>query len=818
MSAYRPPLLRPVRPAVAALLAALSLLAAAPRAAAEESPVGKLVADVVPVNNRIRPTQHILGKMLTRPGKPYDEAIARDDVARLMKSNWFAPNGVELKTSLTQDGKVVVFVHVQELKSVVHRISFLGNKHYSESELHDALALSQVRQGAAMNPANNRYAAAQIAQKLKEDGRHYAAVSLLKGDRPGDEEVVFNIVEGPVVRVGRVDFRGNEIASDDRLRTVVNTKGALFGTPTILTDRFVPAKLNEDIQQLLLYYRRLGYLDAQVATSDEPMGADMAAVKVTFHIREGRPYTVRSVKMDGNVTLAEARLRKGVGLEVGKPYDESVVQADLKRLTTMHGYEGLQVGVEPGVFLVPGQPGVVDVHYKVTEPERVANQGAGAAVGPRGPDRLGEIEIVGNTITQKRVILNQLTGLNPGQILEYPRVEEARQNLIRLQIFDNDPPPVIEVLPPKNPDSPFRDIRVTVRETRTGMVGLQVGVNSNAGLSGTATLNQRNFDITRVPTSFDDLLGGKAFRGGGQEFRLTAMPGTTIQRYEATWREPFLFDQPYGLTNSMYYGGRQFFEYSENRYGNRVTVDRRLDEYGVWHANFSSRAEGLELYNIPEYAPQSITRDQGSKFLLGLRGGITRDTRDSFLMPNTGSVLEMNVEQVLGSNTFPIGTIEGTKFWTLHQARDGGWKGVLALRSQLTVMADGAPVYERVFGGGFRSLRGFSFRGVGPYEAAGPGQPVVNTGGRFAFLNTAEYQIPLMASERVRFVTFVDHGTIESSVAIRDYRVSVGVGLRIQIPAFGPLPIALDFAWPIRKGPFDNEQIFSFYVGWIGGQ
>lgn len=807
---------RPFRPALV-VLAAACLFADLPRATAEDLPAGKLVADIIPVNNRLRSKAHILGKMLTKEGKPFDEAVAREDVTRLMKTNWFAPNGIELKTSLTPDGKVLVFVHVQELQSTVKRVSFLGNKHYSENELFETLTLSQVRQGAAMNPANNRYAAAQLTRKMQDDGRYYAQVSLLKGDQPTDEEVVFNIVEGPVVRVGRVDFRGNEIATSARLRTVVNTKGARFGTPTILTERFVPAKLNEDVQLLLAYYRRLGYLDAQIVPDVDPTG-DLAAVKVTFVIREGRMYTVRSLKMDGNRSLPEAKLMKGTDLKVGKPYDESVVQADLKRIGIIYGNEGRQVGVEPGVFLVPDQPGVVDVHYKVTEPERVAQQPGGGPGVPRGPDRVGKIEIVGNSVTAQRVILNQLTGINPGQILEYPRIEEARQNLIRLQIFDNDPPPTIEVLPPDNPDSPFRDIRVTVRETRTGMVGLQVGVNSNAGLNGTLTVNQRNFDILRFPTSVDDVLGGRAFRGGGQELRLTAMPGTTIQRYEATWREPFLFDQPYGLTNSIYYSGRQFLEYSENRVGERVTVDRRLDEYGVWRANVSARAEYVNLYNIPAGAPDTIARSNGGNAVFGLRAGLTRDTRDSFLMPNTGSVLEMGFEQVFGTNTFPIGTIEGTKFWTVHQARDGGWKGVLALRSQLTVMPDSAPVYERVYGGGFRSIRGFTFRGVGPFEQGAPGTIPLNVGGSFAFLNTIEYQIPLMANERVRFVTFVDHGTIEGNVAIRDYRVSAGVGLRIQVPAFGPLPIALDFAFPIRKGPYDNTQIFSFYVGWIGGQ
>jgi outer membrane protein insertion porin family len=160
----------------------------------------------------------------------------------------------------------------------------------------------------------------------------------------------------------------------------------------------------------------------------------------------------------------------------------------------------------------------------------------------------------------------------------------------------------------------------------------------------------------------------------------------------------------------------------------------------------------------------------------------------------------------------PIGTAEYTKFWTLHQARDGGWKGILAVRSQLTLMGDNAPVFERVFAGGFRSLRGFAFRGVGPVDNG------YYVGGNFSFLNTVEYQLPLMANERISFVAFCDHGTVERGVRITDYRVSLGVGMRLKVPALGPLPIALDFGFPVVRGPQDQKQVFSFYLGWIGGQ
>jgi outer membrane protein insertion porin family len=70
----------------------------------------------------------------------------------------------------------------------------------------------------------------------------------------------------------------------------------------------------------------------------------------------------------------------------------------------------------------------------------------------------------------------------------------------------------------------------------TGSLMFGASVNSDAGLVGSIVLNERNFDILRPPTSFDDILEGRAFRGAGQEFRIEAMPGTQVQSYRATFR------------------------------------------------------------------------------------------------------------------------------------------------------------------------------------------------------------------------------------------------------------------------------------------
>ena len=64
-------------------------------------------------------------------------------------------------------------------------------------------------------------------------------------------------------------------------------------------------------------------------------------------------------------------------------------------------------------------------------------------------------------------------------------------------------------------------------------------------------------------------------------------------------------------------------------------------------------------------------------------------------------------------------------------------------------------------------------------------------------------------------MAFLDTGTVERSVEIRNYRVAAGLGLRLYIPQLGPLPIALDFATPISKAHGDHTQLLSFWIGFI---
>ena len=781
--------------AVLLLLAAGVAHAQAPPVADPQDPAGKLVAEVVPTDNKMHGTALILAKMDTKPGRRYDHAVMLADVERLSGTRWFQPGGVNISTRVREDGQVQVFVKVRELATAVKEVKFLGNQHYSESEL---LELIQVKRGQPLNPPMNQLAAQTILSKMREDGRAYAAVELMEGTKVGDERVVFNVVEGPVVRVRGVDFRGNKTASSGRLATQILTSGPLiprFVTP--LSQKYQGGLIEEDKRRLTDYYHRLGRLDVRIREELVPYPADPAQVTVVYHVVEGPEFTVEAVRLSGNKAFADDRLNKVIGLKAGERFDRDKVDGDKARLKHVYGAAGYNAVVAEEYIADPTRPGVVTVQYQVTEPRLE-------------PARVGRVSLEGNTVTADRVILNQLP-FYPGQILDYGALDVARANLNRLGIFDGEEPPTIEEIA-QDADSPFRDIRVKVKETRTGMFALTANVNSDAGVNGSIVVNQRNFDITRFPTSLDDLFGGKAFRGGGQELRVEAMPGTQLQRYSVTWREPYFLDSRLGLTGSGYFYQRAFAEYTEDRVGARASLDYRFLDSNLWRASASTRLEDVNIRNLSGFAGPKLLADQGHATVLGLRAGLNRDSRDSYLLPSSGSVLDVGAEQILGSVAFPIGTAEYTNYNTLYERKDHSGKIVLANRSQLTAMAGNAPVYERAFAGGFRSLRGFTFRGVSPTENG------LHIGGTFAFLNSHEVQLPLLANDKLWAVAFCDHGTVDDRYSLSNYRVSVGAGLRVVVPAMGPLPIALDFAVPLRRDPMDNKQLFSFYVGWFGGQ
>lgn len=372
------------------------------------------------------------------------------------------------------------------------------------------------------------------------------------------------------------------------------------------------------------------------------------------------------------------------------------------------------------------------------------------------------------------------------------------------QLFPNGP---IDPFAPPYSD-PAVDLFVDLQETQTGRLMVGVAVNSDAGLVGQILIDEQNFNWQRYPRSMEELANGRAFRGGGQRFRLEAAPGTEVQRYLASFQEPYLWDSPVSLGLSGSFYDRRYFDWDEQRLGGRVSLGYQWTENDL-SAAVSYRGENVNIRNIRETVPPlaELEEVKGGNVLHGFRLTVANDTRDSAFLATTGHYAEISVEQVIGTFDYPRATLDLRQYALMFERPDHSGRHVLSYATRLGFTGTNTPVYDRFFAGGYSTLRGFDFRGASPVKQG------VRVGGDFEWLNTFEYLFPLTADDMMHGVLFVDYGTAAENVTLHDMRVAPGFGLRVTVPAMGPAPIALDFAWPVASAPYDDRQVFSFSIG-----
>lgn len=370
--------------------------------------------------------------------------------------------------------------------------------------------------------------------------------------------------------------------------------------------------------------------------------------------------------------------------------------------------------------------------------------------------------------------------------------------------WDNIPVPPSMQQPPAN----FADLDAMVQETQTGRFQFGVGVNSDAGVTGQIVIDERNFDITRLPNSWDEVINGTAMRGAGQGFRLEAMPGSQVQRYLASFTEPYLFGfSPISFNISGFYFTRAYTDWMEERLGGRAALGYRLSP--DLSVSAALRAENVDISQPRVLGVPELDAVVGSNDLFTARFTLTHDTRDIPFFPTEGHYLEIAYEQAFGEYNFPRGEIDYRKYFLVRERPDGSGRHTLALSGRLGVTGTDVPLFENYFAGGFSTLRGFAFRGASPVDNS------VVVGGPFRLLTSAEYFFPLTADDMIKGVIFCDAGTVETTNHIDwdNFRVAPGFGLRLNIPAMGPAPLALDFAFPVAKASTDNTQTFSFFFG-----
>ena len=332
------------------------------------------------------------------------------------------------------------------------------------------------------------------------------------------------------------------------------------------------------------------------------------------------------------------------------------------------------------------------------------------------------------------------------------------------------------------------------------MVG--VAASSFQGLFGNITVYEKNFDIWNVPRSFNDIFNGTAWRGGGQEFRLDIQPGTNINRFQLSLREPYLFDLPIGAGVAGYWFNRFYPDWDERRGGGRFSLGR---QFGTSiYADAALRIEDINFYGFRTPAPAQYLAAAGESTLLSLRPSLRFDNRNNPFMATKGQYAEFSFEQGWGTFTWSKFDAEGRTYFPTGSRPDGTGQQFFTLRGHFGIATQGIPVYESYFAGNFGSLRGFQYRTVSPHAL---GVPV---GGVMMVLGSIEYQFPLTASDTFQQVIFTDFGTVEGDYNFHKLRASIGTGLRMRIPQMGPIPLGFDLAFPISYAEGDRMRYFNF--------
>jgi len=765
--------------ALAALWAASGMMQQSPPRETVEPQDGQIIRKIEFVGLKNVAEGYVRSIIKTEVGQPFNARAVEQDVTRLVKTNKF--DAARAEPSVVDGELVLTFRFVE--RPFVEAVEFEGNRKFKTKDL---LPDADLSPGSPISEFSIKQAIANIERKYKDAGYYYIKVDVNRGRLLQDHVVVFEIREGPRVKIRKIVFQGNTLFRSGLLKDQIESKTYIW---IFRTGDFDADRADRDCAGLQNFYKDQGFLDARVGYKIE--FKNETDLTLTFIIDEGVRYSIKSIAFKGNHVFSADELLAATKLKPGDILLNEKLVGDIKTITDKYGEEGYIYAEVRSDWVYAKEEAQVELTITINEREQF---------------RFGRIIIRGNATTKDKVVRRELRFF-PEELYNTVAVRSAEQRLVETRLFNT------AVITPAGDQPGVRDALVRVEEAEANIVLFGVGVTSNSGLVGSITLENRNFDLFDYPRNATELFKGKAFRGAGQTFRIQIEPGTELMRGRIDFREPYLLDQEIGFGTSFYVFQRNRDEWDETRVGFNISFDKRWRE-GIlknWAAETAFRFEHVDISDVSWKEPEEIKKADGGNWLTSVKETFVRDMTDSRWLPTRGNRTSIAYEQVgaFGGDWFFGKLIADTAqhFTLLTDSSDR--KHVLSIGATVGQIFGDAPVFEKFYGGGIGSIRGFAFRGISPEQRFISTKKV---GGDFQLLTNAEYSFPIV-EKTVRGVTFLDMGTIEEGTEITGWRAAVGVGARIYLKPFGPVPLAFDLGFPIAKQSDDDTQVFSFSFG-----
>jgi outer membrane protein insertion porin family len=597
--------------------------------------------------------------------------------------------------------------------------------------------------------------------------------------------------------VRHVDIHGNTSYKEGTLKNLLRTRGASFWKPW-KKNPLRSDYIRFDAITLRDFYRRHGYLSAQVDSVPVHERGETGRADVDFYLTEGPRAHVETVRFEGGGPITESDLLKALVLRPGEPFD--VPRQDLSRQAIENQF------LEKGYIAAR----VRDSLEIDTTSVRIVYR---IATGPEAT--LDSVIVEGASVTKPSFVTREIV-LDRGDIL-------ARSKLILSQqrIYDSGFYADVQFESGAiDSVTAATDLTVLVRERKMGWIDAGVGYGTVDQVRLSTQVGQRNL--------WKD--GYRFVATGRLGFRVEADPWIARagdRRLDVTLSRPWTFGIRMSTTGGAYaeaipavkdktnayqaYGGSVTFGYDFTRQTrSRLTYEhRRID-------SDSTRL----LVALRRYSTNRI-------ILFG-----ERDTRDNAFDSHRGIDLVGTTELVGGALQGSASFIKLAGTWSGYvparrrlvlALRLRG--GVITPKGNASANADSTnlvvtpldliPEEERYRTGGANSVRGYRENDIGTRtRAIDDTTTIIEKGGRIFLQGNVELRFRLVGI--FGGVAFFDAGNVwvrrtdmklsgilsfSDGAGYNDMRYAVGVGLRVGTP-IGPL--RFDYGWKLRL-PSEEE-------------
>ncbi len=732
-----------------------------------------------------------------KEGEPFDLQLFNEKVHDLWTRQLI--DDMKVTPQRGQTGLILSIAVVE--RPTLRSVEYEGLKKLKRADITDKIAEEQirVREGDALNMGELYRLKTAIEQLYADKGFRLAEARFsIEAISPTDRRVFFNVDEGDKVRVEDVDFEGNTVFKDRRLRwSMKETKQSNLVTKLMKKDLYDPAKLDEDLDKVRGLYKKAGYKNVVLGEPKvevlptKPNAPTPKEQKrrlfITVPIEEGDRWKLGTVSIEGTERFSEEILLRVFEKPKGGWLRQNVIDKGLEAIGEVYSNTGhLFAQVEPE--LIEREDQVADLIVHVNEGDQF---------------RIKRIEFQGNTKTKDKVIRREMA-VQEGMVMSTAALRNSLLRLQQMEFFkvDESDPVAFDI------DQENTTVDLTVK----GEEGDRTELLFGGGFS----------EIDGF--FFQGQFKTRNFLGRGETLGLNAQIGARQDIFDISYQVPWFLDRPQSIGANLFVRRLDYAlltgqDFVTNNAGGSITYGRNLGLFGsanITFTRYQSDETRQEQTIDGELLEQTLERQ-----ISMIRLGVSRDRRDSRLQPTVGTRYNLALDYaggVLGGNTNfirPRGTY--TRYIPLSKQRfQTSW--AFNIDAGLIEPIDDSELFfnDRFYLGGENSVRGFRFRTIWARDSEGNtvtdpfGFPLGGT--RSLQLNT---EFIFVITGPFRFILFADGGKVygdDESFSLDNIRISAGAELQINVPMLGA-PIRFIFSENVSPLPDDRFETFQFSIG-----